>query len=95
MSGYKDLRAMPEEQVIARYDEAMGRETTPSNYWRNELMRRETQRATDELIKLTAELLDYTRQIQSLTVRLRSLTVTVAGAAIVALAVSAFGIIAR
>ena len=88
MGAYRDLRALSDEELIRKYDEMMGTTHAGLEYYRDELLRRETARGTAEIIKLTAELLNYTRQIWWL-------TVTVAAAALLALAISVVGLITK
>lgn len=74
MGAYKDLRALSDDELERRYDAAMGTTYAGLEYYRDELLRREAKRGTDELISLTR--------------RIRSLTVAVAAATVVALAIS-------
>ena len=79
MGAYKDLRALSDEEVERLYDEAMGHTVSGLYLYRDELLRRESARRDEQLLK-------YTKEI-------RALTVAVAAAAIVALAISVVALI--
>jgi hypothetical protein len=81
MGAYEDLRARSDSELISLYDHAMGTVVPSLALYRDELLRRESVRSANELIKLTREL--------------RSLTVTVAAATIVALALAVVGVLVR
>jgi hypothetical protein len=79
MGAYRDLRALSDDELERKYDASLANVSVGLEYYRTEILRRETARGTAELIALTR--------------RIRSLTVTVAAATILALAISVVAVL--
>lgn len=83
---------MPDEELVKSHDEMAKNTTTSLDYFREELVRRENNRQTEHIAKMTQEMRDMTKGMLSATKLIAWLTVFIAILTITNVALVAFSI---
>lgn len=81
-----ELRAMSDEEVIRRHDEAAKNTLVGTAFYLDELRRRGDERHAEKMLKLTEDLAVYTGEI-------RWLTRVVTAATVIAILIAAIGVL--